>query len=64
MNKLSEVVTEARRRYENGGQVQRIFKAYGLYCIRPADADFDGEHVAYVTYAAYEDCCLTKEVLA
>lgn len=62
MNKLPEVVAEAKRRFERGGQVQRIFKAYGSYCIRPADSDYDGEHVAYVTFAAYEDCCLTREL--
>lgn len=52
MSFLEKAVADAKARYERSGERQRVFKAYNLFHVRPADATYDGEHVAYYPEAA------------
>jgi hypothetical protein len=46
--KFQQAAMEATRRANYSKRKQRIYRAYGVYCVRPADVDWGGEHVSYV----------------
>lgn len=46
--KFQQACIVATRLANQTGADHRIFKAYGNYCVRPASADYDGEHMCLV----------------
>ena len=46
--RFQQTAMEATRRANHTGERQRIFRAYGAYCVKTAGSEYVGEHVAYV----------------
>ena len=46
--RFQQAAAEATRMANRTGDQYRIFKAYGMFCIRAASNPYEGEHVAFV----------------
>lgn len=60
--RFQQACIHATRLANIAGEEQRIFLSYGQFCVRPASAPYDGEHLCMVHQTHFKDDILERGV--